>query len=190
MTLSRLAIALTLIVICTNCTTTDGPSFAITGRDPGVKRWISYEVLGPRNGLLPIVYLSTQHFKLTRPEFLTVLPQARYDIVAAYTQARFASNDCPGDKALADVDYSVMVSQGEGGNIRRCVLPKASACDYLLGIVNLPGMNWTAKELQPITLFMGVDGCNTSGTATGKTVEVGSSEVPLSMRSNNRWRGP
>ena len=98
MTRSRLVTALATFLVC-GIATSDNSRIALEGRDPGVKRWISYEIVGPRNHPFPIVYLSTLHFETWLAEFLIVLPEPRYDIVAADTQARIARPDCPG-KAL------------------------------------------------------------------------------------------
>jgi hypothetical protein len=50
----------TSLAICCSITNADERSFSLEGRDPGVERWISYEILGPSNHPYPIVYLSTR----------------------------------------------------------------------------------------------------------------------------------
>jgi hypothetical protein len=157
---SRLAIALTASIISTSITAAEDLSIPLFARDPGVKRWIWYEILGPRNHPLPIVYLSTQPFKTRRGEFLIVLPPTRYDIISAYTRARIARPDCPGKEPAGDVWYTVEIAEHDEKHTRRCVLPQALACDYLSGVVKLSGINWTPTELQPITEFMMEIRCN------------------------------
>jgi hypothetical protein len=133
-------------------------------RDPGTQRWISYEILGPRNHPFPIIYLSTQSFKPTWDEFPVVVQPARYDMLAAYTRARIARPDCPGKWPVGNVWYAVQVIERDEEYVGNCVLPQALACNYLSGVVNLPGINWTASELRPITLFMSNVRCDSVGT--------------------------
>ncbi len=154
MTSSRLAIALTALIFCTSITSAEDIYLAGEARDPGVTRWISYEILGPRNHPLPIVYFSTQRFKTMSDEHLVVLPSARYEVISAYTRARIARTDCPGEEPRANVWYAVKIAEHDEKHTQRCVLPQASACDYLSGVVKLSGIKWTAKELQPITDFI------------------------------------
>jgi hypothetical protein len=166
MTPSRLATALTLSIICTSITTADNFYFQATARDPGVKHWISYQILGPRNHPFPIVYISTRHFTTTLPEILIVLPNRRYDILSAYTQARIIRSDCPGEGPIDDIGYTFEIAERVERRTQRCVLPQASACDYLSGAAKLSGINWTAEELRPITDFMLTMRCGTSSVAS------------------------
>ena len=161
MMLSRLAVALTLSIVCTNITTAGNFRFQATARNPGVKYWISYEIVGPRNHPFPIVYLSTQHFRAIPPELIVVLPKRRYDIVSAYTQARIARPDCPGEMPTDEKQYTFGIVEGAEERTQSCVLPQASACDYLSGVVKLSGVNWTTEELRPIKDFMLTMRCDT-----------------------------
>lgn len=156
---SRLALTLTLSVICANVTAAGAPPFALLARDPGVKRWIWYQILGPQNHPLPIVYISTQHFKTMRNEYLIVLSPARYDIVSAYTHARLARPDCPGKKPAVNVNI-VEIAEHEENHTQRCVLPRPLVCDYLSGVVKLSGVNWTGTERRPINYFMAEAFCS------------------------------
>jgi hypothetical protein len=120
MTSLRLAIALMASIICIGIATAEDIYLAGEARDPGVARWISYEILGPRNHPLPIVYVSTQRFKTMSDEHLVVLPPARYDVISAYTEARIARPDCPGEEPRANVWYTVNMQSRA-----RCGTPKA-----------------------------------------------------------------
>ena len=168
MTSSRLTIALTALIFCTSITSAEDISLSLFARDPGVEHWIWYEILGPRNHPLPIVYLSTQHFKTRTNEFLIVLPPARYDIISAYTQARIARPDCSGEEPRENVWYTVRIAGHHEKDTQRCVLPQAPACDYLSSVVKLSGINWTARELQPITDFMLEVRCDSGRTGDGR----------------------
>jgi len=160
MTLLRLLIALTVSIVYTSSTTAKDFYLAGQARDPGVQRWIWYEIVGPRNNPLPIVYLSTQSFKTMSDELLIVLPPARYGIVSAYTRARITRTDCPGEVPRGNIWHTVAIAEHEDNKTQHCVLPQALACEYLSGVVKLIGINWTAKELQPITDFMSEVRCN------------------------------
>jgi hypothetical protein len=162
MTPLRIAIALAASLVCTSVTTAEDVYLAGEARDPGVKRWISYEILGPRNHPLPIVYLSTQPFKTMSDELLVVLPPARYDVISAYTQGRIARTDCPGEEPRGNVWYTIKIAEHNEKHTQSCVLPQALACDYLSGVLKLSGVNWTATERRPVTHFMAEVKCDTS----------------------------
>jgi hypothetical protein len=162
MTSLRFAIALMVSSICIGIATAEDIYLAGEARDPGVTRWISYEILGPRNHPLPIVYLSTQRFKTMSDEHLVVLPPARYDVISAYTRARTARTDCPGEEPRGNVWYTVKIAEHNEKYTQHCVLPQALACDYLSGVLRLPGVNLTATERRPITNFMAEVKCDTS----------------------------
>ena len=150
---SRLVIALALSIICTSISVAQ-PDMALSARDPGVKRWIWYQVLGPRNSPFTIVYFSTEPFKTKLDESLVVLPRDRYDVISAYTHSRMARPDCPGKEPAGNVWYTVEMAEHDKNGTQRCVLPKVLACDYLSGVVRLSGITWTTSELRPINEFM------------------------------------
>jgi hypothetical protein len=152
MTYSRLAVTLTLSMICITNAVQITYAASSGGRD--VEHLISYTILGPRDHPFPIVYVSDQHFPTNRGEFLVVLPQARFDIFSAYTRARLSRPDCPGQEPVGNVWYTVQIAQQDKEMMYGCALLQALACDYLSDVVNLPGINWTAEELKPITDFV------------------------------------
>lgn len=166
MTPSRFAIVLTASVMCTGMAAAQDFELAGVGRDPGVERWIWYEIVGPRNHPLPIVYISTQPFKTMSDELLVVLPPARFDVISTYTRARIARPDCPGKvptRKTRATWYTVVMTQHEKGLTRSCVLPRAKACNDFSGALKLPGIHWTTAERGPITLFMAEVTCNARG---------------------------
>jgi hypothetical protein len=150
----RLATVLMTSIVCVSMTSAKQISIAFQARDPGVKRWIWCQVLGPRNSPFTIVYFSTQHFETRIGEYLVVLPPPRYDIISTYTRARMSRPGCPGKVPASDVWYTVQIAEHDEGHTRQCILPQPPACSYLSGVVNLHGINWTAKELQPVIGFM------------------------------------
>lgn len=162
MTQLRFATALIASIWCISTTSATELPIAFQARDPGVKRWMWYQVLGPRNSPFTIVYFSTQHFKTILGEYLVVLPPARYDIISSYTQARIARPDCPGSFAGGDVWYTVQIADHDKARTRECILPQRAACDYLSGVVKLRGIDWTAKELRPLVDFMDQIKCKIS----------------------------
>jgi hypothetical protein len=160
MTSLRLAITLMASILCIGLAAAEDVYLAGEARDPGVTRWISYEILGPRNHPLPIVYLSTQPFKTMSDERLVVLPPARYDVVSAYTRARIARADCPGEEPRGNTWYTVKIAEHHGKQTQRCVLPQTLACGYLSGVLNLSGISLTATERRPIANFMAEVKCD------------------------------
>jgi hypothetical protein len=160
-----LASALLILIVCANVTRAANFSMSGAARDPGVKRWVSYQIASPRNHPQPIIYLSTQHFRTNLDEKLLVLSRPRYDVVAKYTRLRIASADCPVSTAVDDIGYTIEVTEGDRKRSQRCTMPAADACAFLFGMKNLPGINWTAKERRPITTTMLTMGCENSSAA-------------------------
>lgn len=164
----RIAIALMTSIICMSTASAVDIELAGGARNPGVERWIRYQIVGPRNHPLPIVYLSTRTFKTMADERLIVLPPKRYDIISAHARARVALADCPGEMPRGDVWYSVEIAVHGEKHAARCVLPQASACNYLTDLLKLPGIDLTATERRPIANFMEEAGCDGAGANGAK----------------------
>jgi hypothetical protein len=165
MTAHRPLLLSTLLAICCSFTNAQEPSFSSESRDPGVARWISYEILGPNNHPYPIVYLSTQSFKTRLNEFLTVLPEARFDAISENTRARINGDNCPGKYPHTNDDwYTVKISRQDRTPIQYCILPQKQACAYLTAVVKLVQGSWTADELRPLTIFVGEIRCDAEAT--------------------------
>jgi hypothetical protein len=130
----------------------------ILGTAPSGKHWIWLNVTGPRNHPLPVLYISTVDFKTTGIESLIILPQSRFDIVAKFTQLRITRPDCPNAGSIPR-EFTVQVIERDGGPSQMCALPQASACEYFSDIKNLPDMNWTEEDLQPINNFASLINC-------------------------------
>jgi hypothetical protein len=161
MTRLRLLVVLTTSIIGASGTTAKDFYLAGEARDPGVKRWIWYQIVGPRNHPLPIVYLSTQPFKTMSDEILIVLPPARYDFISAYTQARIAHTDCSGERLHQGAWHAIEIAEHNEKHTQHCILPQALACDYLSGVFSLSGIKWTTTEKRTLTRFMLEVQCNT-----------------------------
>lgn len=157
----RVVLQTLLTICCCSNTSAHESSFSLEGRDPGVKRWISYEIIGPSNHPYPIVYLSTRSFKTTRNEFLTVLPKGKYDVISGYTKSRISQDDCPGSDPRSNyIWYTVKVSQRDRTSVQSCTLPQKVACVYLNAVVNLVRARWTLEELRPVMIFMSEIKCD------------------------------
>jgi hypothetical protein len=156
---ARQIVGVALLLLLADTATADSVRFAITARDPGATRLISYEILGPRNHSLPIAYVSTQRFATWQDEFLVVLPLRRYSVISEYTQARLDQTDCPG-KELIGVEYAVRITKHDKPRTEHCILQKAMACDYLAGVLELSGIEWRATERKRIADFTAELRCN------------------------------
>jgi len=160
--MSRFTSALIVLLACTGVTTADTsfPSFDDVPKH-SVTHWIRYEILGPRNHPFPIFYMSTRPFKpTTQFELHIVLRRPRYDIVAKFTQSRMTHRDCLSAPNLNDW-YTVQILKHDGDRTQQCVLPQASACEYLSGVVTLSGISWAAEERKLIASFVGEVRCET-----------------------------
>jgi hypothetical protein len=136
------------------------PVFA-TAPPKSVKNWIWYQIVGLRNHPFPIVYLSTKRFDTRLPEVLIVVARPRFSIVSKYTRSRIARSDCANGRVEPGAVGNVEIAVHEGGRTLRCVMPQASACDFLAGVEMLSGMDWTADELKPIVdLAVNVGACH------------------------------
>jgi hypothetical protein len=150
----------TLLAIYCAVTSAQPASWSLEGRDPGVERWISYEILGPSNHPYPISYLSTRSFATKRNEFLTVLPDVKFATISDNTRARIHGDGCPGADPQGDVWYTVKISQKDGAAVQSCILPQKQACAYLTGLVRLLRYSWTVEELHPLTIFVAEIQCD------------------------------
>lgn len=157
--MTRLRVAPMLMASIVGVASAKMMGFGDQARDPGIESWIGYHVLGPINSPHTPLYLTTQPYKPWLGEPQVVLSPAKYDTVSSYTQARIAHSDCPGDKALINDWYTVQIAEHGKGHTQQCMLPQRLACDYLSGVANLRGINWTPKELRLITGFMSQAQC-------------------------------
>ena len=150
----------TLLAIYCAVTSAQPASWSLEGRDPGVQRWISYEILGPSNHPDPIAYLSTRSFETTRNEFLAVLSTAKFDAISENTLERINGDDCPGKNPQGNIWYTVKISRRDGTPLQNCILPQKQACEYLTGVIRLVRDSWTPEELRPLTIFVGELWCD------------------------------
>lgn len=142
-------------------TNAQAPSFSLEGRDPGVERWISYEILGPSNHPYPIIYLATHPFKTRTPELLTLLSETKFDAVSELTQGWIHRDGCPGSFPNSnDVWYSVKLSRHDAAPIQYCILPQIVACDYLNAVAAQVHASWTRAELRSVEIFMEAVHCD------------------------------
>ena len=154
MKLSRYTLMLVGVTVLTTASS-DGqiefPPLFGTTPDSAVKNWIKYVVVGPQNSLLPIVLISPQIFETSGyPESLIVLPQSKYDLIDRFTHNRMSLSDCKSDKRQVAEWYSIEMSDHDNARTQKCVLPQASACRYLSGVLQLSGVDWSDAEHKPI----------------------------------------
>jgi hypothetical protein len=135
------------------------PPFEATPPNDSVTHWIWYQILGPRNHPVPIIYISTRRFDTHLPEVLIVISRTRFHNVAMYTQSRIARLDCSTAVPYPYPAYTVDLVEHNGEATQRCVIPKTSACDYFAGLKELPNMNWSEAEFDPINKFIRELGC-------------------------------
>jgi hypothetical protein len=134
----------------------------IFGRIPPTKHWIWYVVAGPRNGVAPVVYISTGHFRTAFPEELIVVSSARFNILARFTKARLAKASCPFEVNKPLPYYAVQISEHRDGHTSSCMLSQASACDHIAEVTRLPGMDWSPAELKIFDDLARGDQCRSS----------------------------
>jgi hypothetical protein len=131
----------------------------IFGRTPPTEQWLWYTEAGPRDRIAPVIYITTQHFETVSPETLIVVSRARYDIVAQFTQSRIARSSCPFEVHKPLPYYAVKLAEHHGGRTQFCMVSQESACEFFADMMRLPGMRWSAAELERLDAFMIGDQC-------------------------------
>jgi len=133
------------------------PNF-ITGTKPykSIKSWVRIYIVGSRDHLLPIVWVSPQKFKKEDPELLVVMSKDEYDSFTALLKV----NECA-TSVDKHIDYrSLAVSEYSGGKESEiCMISRTSACDYLTKIRSLPSISWTEEKVMPFRALSVEMGC-------------------------------
>jgi hypothetical protein len=133
-----------------------------------VRRWIWFQNVGLRNHPFPIVYLSTKRFPTRVPEMLIVVSPARFSIVSRYARTLIAKPDCVDDVFVLGADGNIKIVVRDANRTRRCVLSRASACDFFAGLVPLSNMGWTSDELKPISDLTATAACDYVQSSKGE----------------------
>ena len=160
----RIALASLALVVSAACNADNTTSRMIEhppvfGRTPPGERWIWYAVVGPRDRVAPIVYISTQHFETVLPEALIVVSRVRYDIIARFAQSRLTQGSCPFEVEKPLPYYAVKIVEHHDGRTSSCVLSQESACENIANVMKLPGMKWSPAELEILHEFGSGDQC-------------------------------
>jgi hypothetical protein len=144
---------LAALVVMNGCATADTlelPTVFATPPKGAVKRWVWFQIVSIRNHGVPIVYISTQRFKSHLGEALIVLSQSRFDSLAKLTDARLTRFDCAARPPPPYKPVTLEVALHENAPTRTCLMPSATACEFLAAVTKLPAMEWTERELSPI----------------------------------------
>jgi hypothetical protein len=139
---------------------------AIYGRIPPTERWIWYTVIGPRDRIAPVLYISTRTFKTVFPEMLLVVSPLKYRSVEQLTQSRFTQRGCTSEVSIPLPYYAVKIAEHHGGKTSSCIVSQDSACESVAQILNLPAMNWSPIEMNTLKAFASGAQCTSivSGT--------------------------
>jgi hypothetical protein len=130
------------------------PTYVLQARDPGVGRWIFYQIVGPSNHPYPILYFSTSSFETARNEFLTVLSKQDFEALSRSTKARIDQSDCPGEMPRSNfIWYTVQISRRDRGPVKTCFIPQNKACEYLFSMLQLAQRTWSADQFHPLDIF-------------------------------------
>jgi hypothetical protein len=126
----------------------------IDGTNPSgtIKRWIRLRVEGPSNHPFAMVLISTKRFQTWREEMIVLSP-VRYEVIDRFTQSRMSQPDCKSFKEFRPgrlFDNMISISVYNEGRIRSCAMPKAESCNFLSELVDIPDVNWTEAEIQPV----------------------------------------
>ena len=155
----RLALLLVTLAIYGNQAFADSGTFPLippvfgTPPNNAVKRWIKLEVLGPRNEPLPIVYISTVHFKSFGAS-LMVLPRNRYAFALAFSKSWIRGTACM-TPLPADIPYYTLhIIIHDDAQASRCAIPQSEACMYLSSLSGNPKIKWNSRDLNLIEDFL------------------------------------
>jgi hypothetical protein len=99
-----------------------------------INDWVKLLVLGNRNSLFPIVWVSPQRFKLSGfPERLIVLPRKDYREFVKFISVRGCSKARPTGSVWGTLEIS---HHSKDRTEVVCVLPQKAACPYLADIMD------------------------------------------------------
>ncbi len=151
-----LAMTLTaLVFVCHAAAAANAPRLIpdnIIGTEPpkSVSEWTRISVLGLRNHLYLIIWISPQSFPRSGFERLVVLSPVEYEGVGPVISAY----DCLDPLTPFPEPHAVLVSEysaakGEGS----CRLPYAASCEFLSKLAKLPGIGGVAKHEKTVRDF-------------------------------------
>ena len=141
------------VVAMSGCATADNqelPAVFATPPRSSVQHWSWFQIVSIQNHGVPIVYISTRNFKTHLGEALIIVSQSRFDSLAKFTDAQFASLDCAVRPPPPYKPVTLEVALHENAPTRTCIMPSATACEFLTAVASLPAMEWTERELSPI----------------------------------------
>jgi hypothetical protein len=126
-----------------------------------VKHWIRYNFLGLPNQPRQVVFITTEQFPLGILDKLIILPKGKFDLVAKYGRPKMAGPDCFAKFVLTDQNsVGLGLVEYDEGHAVRCDFLQAPACDFLSGLLNLSGVEWTTDSMQPLEALVNVNMCN------------------------------
>jgi hypothetical protein len=149
----RCPLWLLTVVVLSGCATADNqelPAVFATPPKSSVQHWSWFQIVSIRNHGLPIVYISTQRFKTHMGQTLIIVSQSSFDSLARFTDAQFTRLDCAVRPSPPYKPVTVEVALHENAPTRTCIMPSATACEFLTAVTSLPAMEWTERELSPI----------------------------------------
>jgi hypothetical protein len=124
-----------------------------TAPSSAVKKWIKVEVLGPRNEPLPIVFISTVHFK-TPGASLIVLPRNKYAFALAFSESWISGAACI-TPLPADIPwYTLHIVIHDDVQTSQCAILHSAACKYLSSLSENPKIDWSLRDLNLFRDFL------------------------------------
>jgi len=128
--------------------------------DSHIKRWIRYVIVGQHNHPFPIGFFSPQEFgPKTALESLIVLTDSEFKSLSAFSHTQSCTKQPLRPKN--DQWLAGQITEYDRKETKSCALFPIDACNYLLGLMELPDIKWTPAQLQLIRRMATETNCKT-----------------------------
>jgi hypothetical protein len=128
------------------------PPIMGTNLSSDVTRWIRIRVEGLPNHPFAMLLITTEQFKTWREEVLVLSP-TRYETIDRFIQTRMLQPDCEDIRHFRpEPPYSnrIALTERNADRSHACVIPPGESCNSLSQLLDLPDVNWTDTDRQPI----------------------------------------
>jgi hypothetical protein len=124
---------------------------------PNISKWLRLRIIGNTfQPARPIIWISPQAFETTAPDQLAVLTRREYTTLSNFAHSYRCSKNGVIDAApdtLLITEYALREKR------TICVLPRATACEFLEKMASAPGIYWSATRSRPIRNLSTSIGC-------------------------------
>jgi len=118
--------------------------------------WTRFSVLGDREHLFLVVWVSPHYFRRSEFERISVLTGKEYTRFVNFVR----SVTCSRIKLDTGSNDLLITRHTNSSADMNCVLPPMRACDFLASTIVLQGVHWTESKAKPLMDFSVNIGCH------------------------------